>query len=93
MEYIYCDICYLVELWKNVDGCNCKINICLECLINICRSNKTDVLFIFYDLCYKCPLCRKYIYKPRFFEFLIKYEKEKIEWEIYYYIINFMLNL
>ena len=75
-----------------MNGCNCNINICIICLIKICQSNKTDPLFIFYDLCYKCPICRKYIYKPKYFEFLIKYEKEKEEKEIYNYIINFMLN-
>lgn len=59
----------------------------------MCKTYKTDVLFIFYDLCYKCPLCRKYIYIPKYFEFIIKYEKNKIEEEIFNYIIKFILNL
>jgi hypothetical protein len=86
-----CDICYNdKQMMKKINKCNCNIKICVECLINICHELKTDVLFLFFDLAYKCPMCRKYIYYPKYFEFLESYLKERFEKEIFLYIRFFL---
>jgi hypothetical protein len=87
----FCDICYNDDQYiKKINKCRCNINICLECVINICYSLKTDSLFLFYDLAFICPMCRKYIYCSDYFVFVCDFENDKLEKEIFIYI-NFFL--